>query len=474
MTGSALTTLKIRFDLELGDPVLFDQYQRQYNSYFRTFYNALVDNPKLKYSELPVLVKGYYPENNLMDSYLINSAFQDAQDVYKRFNTTKVKSGQEPLGHKLVFGGKRLFARRAKGLISKEEFQEQRLRPIYVIGESLKFGNGRFRIRDFKHIDYLIKGKPLFTFKLRDRRLRILNDLKDFQDRKEIPITYKVNSKNIFITFDKAKLSREIQNLKPERHLSIDLNPEFIGLTVFDSLDNFNVKLVDSKVFDLSKVISRHIESKSASDSDVSKFYNSKRKFELKEINKQLFKLAEHYKAQYIDIENLDFKNPKGRKCNNLWNKKLTTQSLESRSKCSGIHLLKVNPAFTSIIGNIINDYNIPDMCRSALEIGKRSLTGMVLNSFNHKGVDYKSHLDQSDFERVKAFVTESMEERGYKGKITDFKDISSCIKQYKIKFRKPISECDQTVCNLKSRKSLIKVRTFKGVKLAESDSKEE
>ena len=37
MSGSALTTLKIRFDLELGDPVLFNQYQRQYNSYFRTF-----------------------------------------------------------------------------------------------------------------------------------------------------------------------------------------------------------------------------------------------------------------------------------------------------------------------------------------------------------------------------------------------------------------------------------------------------
>ena len=465
MSGSALTTLKIRFDLELGDPVLFNQYQRQYNSYFRTFYNALVDNPKLKYSELPELVKGYYPENNLMDSFLINSAFQDAQSVYERFNTTKVKSGQEPLGHKLVFGSKRLFARRAKGLISKEEFQEQRLRPLYAIGESNSFSNRRFRIRDFKHIDFIVNRKVLFTFKLRDRRLRILNDLKDFQDRKEIPITYKVNSKDIMITFDKVKLSKEIQDLKPERHLSIDLNPGFIGLTVFDSLDNINVKLLDSKVFDLSEVINRHKGSNSASDSDVSKFFNSKRKFELKEINKQIFKLAEHYKTQYIDIENLDFKHPKGRICNNLWNKKLTIQSLESRSKCSGIHLLKVNPAFTSIVGNILNDYNIPDMCRSALEIGKRSLTGMNLNSFNHKGVDSKAHLDQSDFEKVKAFVTESMEERG---------DISSYINQYKIKFRKPISECDQTVCNLKSRKSLIKVRTFRDFRLAESDSKEE
>ena len=458
MSGSALTTLKIRFDLELGDPVLFNQYQRQYNSYFRTFYNALVDNPKLKYSELPELVKGYYPENNLMDSFLINSAFQDAQSVYERFNTTKVKSGQEPLGHKLVFGSKRLFARRAKGLISKEEFQEQRLRPLYAIGESNSFSNRRFRIRDFKHIDFIVNRKVLFTFKLRDKRLRILNDLKDFQDRKEIPITYKINSKNIFITFDKVKLSKEIQDLKPERHLSIDLNPGFIGLTVFD----------------LSEIINKHKGSNSASDSDVSKFFNSKRKFELKEINKQIFKLAEHYKTQYIDIENLDFKHPKGRICNNLWNKTLTTQSLESRTKCSGIHLLKVNPVYTSIIGNILNDYNIPDMCRSALEIGKRSLTGMYLNSFNRKGIDSKAHLDQSDFEKVKAFVSESMEERGYKGKIQDFKDISSYINQYKIKFRKPISECDQTVCNLKSRKSLIKVRTFRDFKLAESDSKEE
>ena len=44
MSGS-VCTLKISFDLESGDPELFNQYLNQYNSYFRTFYNALVDNP---------------------------------------------------------------------------------------------------------------------------------------------------------------------------------------------------------------------------------------------------------------------------------------------------------------------------------------------------------------------------------------------------------------------------------------------
>ena len=462
MSGS-VCTLKIRFDLESGDPELFNQYLNQYNSYFRTFYNALVDNPNLKYKDLPEIVKGYYPENNLIDSYLLNSAFQDAQSVYNRFNVSRLKSGLEPLGHKIIFGGKENFARRAKGLISKEQFKENRLRPLYVIGESFKSGNGRFRIKNFKCIEYIVNRKPIFSFKLHDKRLRILNDLKLLQDNKEIPITYKVSKKYIYITFDKSKVKSEVYDLKTERHLSIDLNPEYIGLTVFDNV-NGNQKLIDSKVFDLSEILKRHTDSKSSSDSKLSKYYNSKRKFELNEINKQIFNLSKHYKAQYIDIENLHFKGLKGRKCTSQWNKTLTVNYLESKCSCSNIHLLKVNPCYTSIIGNIINNYNIPDMCRSALEIGKRSLSGINLNSFNSKEIDYKSHLEH--FNEVKDFIIKSIEERDNKVKIPeikDFKDISKVIKDFKIKFRKSLDECKQfeSVCNLKSFKSLIKVKTY-------------
>lgn len=83
---------------------------------------------------------------------------------------------------------------------------------------------------------------------------------------------------------------------------------------------------------------------------------------------------------------------------------------------------MKINPAFTSIIGNIINDYNIPDMCRSALEIGNRSVTGIKLKTFNSEGIDYALHLDH--FNEVKNFIIKSMEERDNEelNSITDFR----------------------------------------------------
>ena len=472
MSRSAITTLKSGYGLEAGDPVLFKCLVHQYNSCVRAIYNALVDKPDLTYSQAGKLIENFYKDNHLIDSYLLNAAYHDAKALYKRHNTSRSKSGLVPLGHKLIFGGKNLFARRTKHLISKEEFTERRLRPICVIGEANKCGNGRFKIRDFKCIDYVIKGKTVFTFKLHDRRLRILDDLKPLQDNAETPITYKINKSNICITFDKAKIKSELYNLKSNRHLSIDLNPENIGVTVFDDKDGHQ-ELIASKVFDLSEILKRHRESKSSSDSEQSKFYNAKRKFELKEINKQIFELAKHYKAQYIDVENLHFKHLTGRKCTSQWNKTLTVQSLESRCNCSNINLMKINPAFTSIIGNIINDYSIPDMCRSALEIGNRSVTGIKLKSFNSEGIDYALHLDH--FNEVKNFIIESTEERYNEelNSITDFKGISKFIRTHKIKYRKSIEDCRrfETSCNLKSGKSLVSVKTYKQLKGETLDS---
>ncbi len=471
MPKSDIRTMKIKYDLTYGDPDLFEEYLRQYNSCLRTFYNALVDNPEMKYKDAGGLVEDYYPEKHLIDSYLLNASFQEAQSLYKRHNITRVESGKEALGHKFIFGGRKQLERRSKGLISKEEFRESRLVPLCVIGEANKSGNGRFKIRDFKHVDFVIKGKTVFTFKLHDKRLRILDDLKKLQDNKEISITYKVTKNNICISFDKKKVRREFPKLKAERHLSMDLNPAFIGITVFDDIDG-QQNLKTAVVLDLSEILKRHEDSKSASDSEISNYYNNKRKFELKELNQRIFNLAKHYGAQYIDVENLHFKHATGRKCTTQWNKTLTVDSLEGKCIRSGIELLKINPAYTSIIGNIIHDYNMPDMCRAALEVGNRSLLGMYYNTFNAAGIDFKAHL--THFNEVKSFVIKSMEERDNEELISidDFKGISKFLYSRKIKFRKSIDDCKQfeTSCNFKSSKSLVRVLSYKPLKGGISD----
>lgn len=459
-----LTTLNARYSFVSGNTEYAIEFHRQYSSYVRIFYNRLVDNPDFNYDDAVELTKDYYKDNHLMDSYFTNCALQDAQAVYNRFNTERIKRGEQPLGHRLIFGGKLNFENRCKGLLTHEAYREKRLRPVYARGESPCHGNRHFRIRDRRHIDFTVERHVIFTIKLHDRRLKILDTLKKLQDSCSIALTYRLGTNYISITYDKLKVKEHLKQVKVKsnRHLSLDLNPGFIGVTVFD--DEGSVKPIDAKVFDLNTILEQHKESKSASDSETSKYFNSKRKFELKEINKAIFGLAEHYQCENIDIENLKFNKLTGRECTAQWNKTLTVNSLESRCKCSGIRLLKVNPAFTSIIGNAVNDYKMPDMCRSALEVGKRASIGLKEGTFKN-GIDKQKHLE-NNFDEVKAFVVKSMEERDCKG-IKTFNSLSKFIQTHRIKFRISIDDCKEfeITCNLKSDKSRVKVRTYSDLK---------
>ena len=60
----------------------------------------------------------------------------DKKYSYKRKSILKKKS--------LIFGGKNNYKLRQEGKISKEEFKQNRLSPIYSIGEKLAKGNRKF------------------------------------------------------------------------------------------------------------------------------------------------------------------------------------------------------------------------------------------------------------------------------------------------------------------------------------------
>ena len=453
------TTLKLKHDPR-GDVDAFTARRKQYSSLFRILYNKLVDNPSLKYDDAVKIVSTY---NNLElnDSYLRNAAFQDAKAEYD----SDIKKDNK--GHKVIFGGKDNFIARRKNLITKEEYKESRLRPLYVIGEANKGGNGRFKIRNRRYIDYYENGEVLFSFRIKDKRSRMLAILKKKQDNKELAITYKADSEYIYISFEE-QLDLDLNRLViPNRYMAIDLNPEYIGIVIFDVI-NGKRKLVASDNFDMSEIIKRHIDSKSASDSEESKYWNNKRKYELKEVNKRIFNMACHFGCSYIVIEKLHFKNSKGRKCTVQWNKRLTIEYLMSRCYVKGFtKLLQVNPAFTSIIGNIICKHYIPDMCRSAYEIGYRGVKGIQNGNFNDEGVDNTNYPHSLD--EIKLFIIKSLEESGNKDKIeevnkfTEYKEASRFLYGNKIKFRTSIEDCrnNETVKVFKNEKSLVKERSY-------------
>ena len=454
------TTLKFKHD-PIGDVDAFTARRKQYSSLFRIIYNKLVDNPSLKYDDVVKIVSTH---NNLElnDSYLRDAAFQDAKAEYD--SDTK----KDNKGHKVIFGGEDNFIARRKNLITKEEYKESRLRPLYVIGAANKGGNGRFKIRNRRYIDYYENGEVLFSFRIKDKRSRMLAILKKKQDNKELAITYKADSEYIYISFEE-QLDLDLNRLViPNRYMAIDLNPEHIGIVIFDVVNGKRTPPIASKVFDMSEIIKRHIDSKSASDSEESKYWNNKRKYELKEVNKRIFNMACHFGCSYIVIEKLHFKNSKGRKCTVQWNKRLTIEYLMSRCYVKGFtKLLQVNPAFTSIIGNIICKHYMPDICRSAYEIGYRGVKGIQNGNFNDDGVDYTNYLHSLD--TIKLFIIKSLEESGNKDKIeevnkfTDYKKTSRFLYGNKIKFRTSIEDCrnNETVKVFKNEKSLVKERSY-------------
>lgn len=462
----SIKTLKLKYKLvysvgyEHGD--LLDRLINQYNSLVHIYYNQLVDNPKYKYKDA---CDTFDKLNNveLIDSYLRNASYQDAKALYKRYN--KGKRSKNPLGHKLIFGGKTLFKKRSKKLITKEEFIAKRLRPLMVIGEANKGGNGRFKIRSNRYIDYVIDGKVILTFRITDKRCRSIGKLKPFQDNEVIPLTYKISKHYIYLTFDSSVFEDKKHDVFSNRIMSLDLNPGYIGITILDiDLKTKELKTKYAFVIDWIEILNKHIKSKCSSVTDINKYYNNKRIHEIKEVNKLIYKLAIQFNCKYIVCEYLEFKHSKGRKMANLWNRSLTIKSLISRCDSNNIKLLFINPAYTSKVGNILCKHNIPDMCRSAEEIGYRAFRGIQDGKFTVKG--YNKEVYYHGIKEIKNFVTKSLEERGDKVKIKSdtIPALNKIIDAKRIKYRVSIKECESndTVSLYKSNKSMIKLHSYK------------
>lgn len=181
---------------------------------------------------------------------------------------------------------------------------------------------------------------------------------------------------------EEVKLAGKIE----ERCLAIDLNPTNIGYSVLDRKDDGDCKVVSCGLLDISNLCKRL---NSSSSSKVQKWQNNKRRYELTMILKRLFTLARHYRCSKFIMEDLklglseetdygtrEFR----RKVNNLWNRSLLESIITRRCNETGIELIKVNPAYTSFIGNMRHRY--VDATNASIEIGRRGLHRYTKGAF--------------------------------------------------------------------------------------------
>ena len=369
-----MQTLKIKYNTSEDNLNIISNYRKQFSNTLRYCYNRRMEGLSEK-----IIEKQRTELNNisLIKSYLTRSAVKNATQLL-----TKDRN------NKLIFGGKSNFIKRCQNKITKEEFLNNRLSKLYVIGEANQHGNRMIRINN---------DLTSFTFKPQQgtninleiaggykRYKKILNRLYQLQELKEIPITYQLDNQYIYISFDeKAINSNFIRKDKPikNRIFSIDLNPNYVGWSVTDWKSSSEYKVIKTGVISIKDINDYDNSLKKASSSDKRKIYiNNKRTNEIYEISKLLVNTALHYKSETFCLETLYIKSEdksKGRRynklVNNQWNRNKLINNIKKRCNIYQLEFQEVKANYSSFIGNFLyRDGVNPDMVLSSIEISRR------------------------------------------------------------------------------------------------------
>ena len=359
------------------------------------------------------------------------------------FNQCAIKVGQQLFKkHKdkhIIFGSKKLLINYLKKLITKEEYQSKKLLPLNIQGEACKKGNRLFNfdlVNSKLTLKLSKKNHQLIEFyKPSKNQFRELSKIQELVENKQFTLTVSINNEYIWLTFDESllEIQEKFKDLKNNRVLGIDLNPNYIGLSVLEFNKKYEFKVIHKQVFDLSAL---NITSKKSSSNRTSKYLTNKRKFELIQVCYEINKLMNYWKCSKLCIEDLNIKSSnKGygrtfnRLCNNIWNRNLVINKLKMLSVIYGYELVEVNPVYSSFIGNILyGSENTPDMIASSIEIGRRG---------------YKKY-SKGWFYPI--FNVDNLNEQWKQtlGGIEDWKSVFNQIKKSKLKYRFQLIELIQ------------------------------
>lgn len=348
----------ISFKIEYTNQESINYDSRVYSSIVRYAFNQLKENNSatLTYQDVCSKFK--------LNSHLCNCAVREAYGIIKRFK-------KDELPKKFHFGD---IKRRSKGLITHEEYKQSRNLGFFSEGENgCAKGNRLFKI-DLQHNSVIYKRSRnehielKIKEKLSDKRKRILESLYLTMENKVSPVSFRIKNDNLYISYDESIVEqyKRFKGLKQNRILGIDLNPNYIGLSIleFDSKDEF--KVIHKRVFDLSEL------NENGSTNKV--------KYELQQIDNDILRLCKHYKVGKLVVEDLKFK-----KDNRFWSKKLNRlcknkfrystikQHLNTLCNIYGVEFIEVNACYSSFVGNFCcGSGETPDMVAASIELARR------------------------------------------------------------------------------------------------------
>ena len=401
--------------------------------------------------ELTALQKSM--NNIFIDSHFLNSAQYES----KQFK------GKD----KVIFGGKYNMVQRCKGKISKDEFFDNRLVPIYSVGEACKNGNRKFQIVSEKEILFKPSRNEHFALtipKLHKNYRKDIILLKELQDNCKAPLTYKLGLKYVTITFEDSLINNSsTSKYVCDRVFAIDLNPNYIGWSVVDWKNSESYKVIDAGVISNKSINDLDYKLHAAPDSKQQLHLNNKRSFENNDSAKRLAELALHYQCELFSIEKLELTtqdNKKGKSynklVNNLWNRQVFYQRIRKYCDRFKIKFYEVVANYSSFEGNLIyRKTGLPDMCLASIELGRRAY------EFHHQYVLQDRPMIKNIMfdtsEKAHDQIMQSLEELHYKEVFEDIKSLYKELKTLDLKYRVPIEKSIlKTVSSKKSIKSKV------------------
>lgn len=368
--------------------------------------------------------RAYVSQRFKRNSWFIQSAIKEASTLYSSIGKKKI-----------IFGGKRNLYKYLKGLITKKQYIEYRCSPICIIGESQFKGNRLFNFNLNKNIlEYKPSKKEhtqIIFHPVKKKLAKELSIVQELADQKKMPITVKFTDKYLYLTYDESLVHNEAyKNLKANRVLGIDMNPNYIGVAVieFNKNDTFNV--LHKEVFDLSALTNPSGES---SEHKKSKYLTNKLRYETIMIVHKISGLVDYWKCGKLAIEDLNIKSSDTQKgkhfnrlCNNKWVRNLFVNKLKMLANIHKYEVVEVNPVYSSVIGNFAyGSPNTPDMVASSIEIARRAYKKF------EKGWFYP----RFDYDTLNERWKQTL------GRVESWKDLSLKVKESKLKYRFLLSD---------------------------------
>lgn len=424
-----MITLKIKYSSSDEFQDLLKEYRREQSCLVRSAYKMYAEG------STDNQVRAYLRTLNFerMDCWFIESAISDARSMHKMILADHEDG--KPL-RKVIFGGKFNLKQYLKKKITKEEFKNNRLRPLRVIGEANQRGNRKFRL-DAENNQIIFQDKYrtvnhvlCLQTQLRDR-LEQLQYIQDHAKAKKQPLTVSVDEQYVYLSFEPKQKEQRPQIT--DRILAIDMNPNSIGWSVVDVIDKDNVKPVEAGVIDLKTLNDQKTTKKHHETYEISKFL----------VNKAIHLQCSTFAVEDLSIVTKDHKKGKAynKLVNNDWLRTKLANSLNKRCFIAQIKFVEVNPAYTSIIGGVLHS-SYPDPISPTFEIARRA--------------NFKYQKDMFYPKVPSADVLNELWKQTLEQSFEDWKELTQWLKNTKQRYRVSLKDFSLKVFRLKSSKSTV------------------